>query len=83
MNTVSDRYVDPNAERGGWDVAENDDERASAHTDTKAEAIGRAREIVRGPGGGEVRIADPCGPSIDSDTHKGPRRGESRAGYRK
>ncbi len=79
----SDRYVVPNKDRGGWDVVKEDHERASAHTDRKAEAVDRAREIVRNEGGGEIRIHDKHGVFIDSDTVKGPRHSESRARDRK
>ena len=72
----TDRYVVPNPE-GGWDVVKENHERASAHTDTKKEAIDRAREIVRNQGGGEIRIANKDGKLIDADTVKGPKRGES------
>lgn len=75
----SDRHVVPNKERGGWDVVKEDHQRASAHTERKTEAIDRAREIVRNEGGGEIRIHDKHGTFIDSDTVKGPRRGESPA----
>jgi hypothetical protein len=53
-----DRYVVQNEERGGWDVVSEDHERASAHFDTQAEAIARAKEIVEnsGDGKGDVRI---------------------------
>ena len=73
----SKRYVQPNKERGGWDVKKENAERASAHTDTKKEAVDRAREIVRNQGGGEIRIANKEGTLIDSDTVRGPKRGES------
>src|SRR5438552_16603295 len=66
----SDRYVQPNKERGGWDVVKEGHKQASAHTDTKAEAIDRAREIVRNRGGGELRIKNEQGRLIDSDTVK-------------
>jgi hypothetical protein len=73
----SDRYVEPNKERGGWDVKKENAERVSSHTHLKKEAVDRAREIVRNEGGGEIRIADKGGNFIDSDTVKGPKRGES------
>jgi hypothetical protein len=60
-------------------VKKEDADRASAHTDTKKEAIDRAREIVRNQGGGEIRIANKDGKLIDSDTVRGPKRGESPA----
>ena len=63
----SDRYVQPRSE-GGWEVVKEDHERASAVTDTKAQAVGRAREIVRNLGGGEVRIKNRDGKFSDSDT---------------
>jgi hypothetical protein len=79
----SDRYVVPNKERGGWDVVKEDHKRSSAHTPRKAEAVNRAREIVRNEGGGEIRISNQKGRFIDSDTVKGPRHRESRARDRK
>ncbi|MGE0065720.1 MAG: DUF2188 domain-containing protein [Solirubrobacterales bacterium] len=79
----SDRYVVPNSERGGWDVVKEDHQRASAHARTKAEAIDRGREIVKGQGGGELRIANKKGKLIDSDTVRGPRHSESPARDRK
>ena len=65
-----DRYVQPNKERGGWDVVKEDHKHASAHAETKAEAIDRAREIVANQGGGELRIKNERGQLIDSDTIK-------------
>lgn len=79
----SDRYVVPNKERGGWDVVKEDHKRASAHKPRKQEAVDRAREIVKGQGGGEIRIADKGGRFNDSDTAKGPRHKESKAKDRK
>jgi Uncharacterized protein conserved in bacteria (DUF2188) len=79
----SDRYVVPNSGRGGWDVVKENHERASTHTSTKSEAINRARQIVKGQGGGEIRIADKHGRFIDSDTVGGPRHRESPAKDRK
>jgi hypothetical protein len=66
----NDRWVVPNPERGGWDVVKEGHERASAHTDRKAEALDRGREIVRNQGGGELRIQNQQGRLIDSDTIK-------------
>lgn len=79
----SDRYVVPNKDRGGWDVVKEDHERVSVHTDTKKEAVDRAREIVRNEGGGEIRIQNKEGIFIDSDTVKGPPHSESKAPDRK
>lgn len=51
---TANRNVVPNPD-GGWDVT-GAGQRASAHTDTQAEAIARAKEIVHNAGGGEVSI---------------------------
>jgi hypothetical protein len=66
----NDRCVQPNKERRGWDVVKEDHKQASAHTDTKAEAINRSREIVRNQGRGELRIKNEQRQLIDSDTIK-------------
>jgi len=79
----TDRYVQPNKTRGGWDVVKEDHQRASAHTRTKAEAITRASQIITNEGGGELRIKDQHGQFIDSDTIKGPKHTESKARDRK
>lgn len=52
----------------GWDVVAPGSSRSSAHTDTQAQAINRAREIVTNLGGGEVVIHRPDGTIRDSDT---------------
>ena len=44
----NDRYVQPNKERGGWDVVKELHKQASAHTETKEEAINRARRYRLG-----------------------------------
>lgn len=69
-NNDEDRYVVPNKDRGGWDVVKEDAKRASAHFDTQAEAIDRAREIVdnTGRGKGDVRIQGQNGQFRDSDS---------------
>jgi hypothetical protein len=74
----SDRYVQPNKERGGWDIVKQRHQRASAHTNTKAEAINRARQIIRNQGGGELRIKNEQGRLIDRD-HRRARHRESPA----
>lgn len=61
------RHVVPNPD-GGWDVRKPDSKRASAHADTQADAVARAREIVSNAGGGEVRIHGRDGRVRDSDT---------------
>jgi len=64
-----DRYVVPNAD-GGWDVVKEHHKRASAHFDTQADAIARARQIVEnsGRGKGDVRIQGKDGRFRDSDS---------------
>jgi transcriptional regulator with XRE-family HTH domain len=52
--TGTTRNVVPNSE-GGWDVT-GAGVRRSAHADTQAEAIARAKQIVHNAGGGEVTI---------------------------
>lgn len=63
----NNRHVVPNKD-GGWDVKAPGASRASAHTNTQAQTVGRAREIVHNAGGGEVRIHGRDGQIRDSDT---------------
>lgn len=72
-----DRYVIPNPQGGGWDGVKEDHEGASAGTGTKADAVTRARDIVRNQGGGEICIANQEVRHIDSDTVSRPRHRES------
>jgi hypothetical protein len=67
VGNSNSRDVVPN-EDGGWNVQMPGSPRASAHTDTQAEAIARARTIVHNAGGGEVRIHGRDGRIRDSDT---------------
>lgn len=60
------RHVVPH--RGGWAVRKPGAGRASAVTDTQAEAIDRARQILDNTGGGELTIHRPDGRIRDSDT---------------
>ena len=69
----NDRYVQPNKQRGGWDVVKELHKQASAHTETKGEAISRARQIIRNQGGGELRIKNERGQLIESNTVKARR----------
>jgi hypothetical protein len=73
-----DRFVVQNQERGGWDVVKKDAVRASAHFETQADAIARAKEIVKKSlrGQGEVRIQGRSGKFRDSDSGS---RNETRA----
>jgi hypothetical protein len=63
----NERHVVPNPD-GGWDVKAPGADRSSAHKDTQADAIDRAREIVGNSGGGEVVIHGRDGRIRDSDT---------------
>jgi hypothetical protein len=70
----NDRYVQPNKKRGGWDVVKELHKQASAHTETKEQAIDRAREIIKNQGGGVLRIKNERGRLIESNTVKPGRR---------
>jgi len=63
----NDRHVVPNDD-GGWDVVKEDHKHSSGHFDTQAEAISRAREIVRNAGGGELVVHDQQGKIREEDT---------------
>lgn len=65
--TSNHRHVVPNPD-GGWDVRAPGAQRSSGHSDTQADAISRAREIVHNAGGGEVVIHNRQGQIRDSDT---------------
>lgn len=60
------RHVVPRSKN--WAVVKPGAERASGIFDTQREAEGRAKEIVRREGGGEVRIHNRKGQIRDSDT---------------
>lgn len=47
----SDRYVQPNKQRGGWDVVKEGHKRVSAHEQRKADAVKVARRIIKNQGG--------------------------------
>jgi hypothetical protein len=67
MPERNERHVTPHPD-GGWQVTKPGSSRASARTDTQSEAIGRAREILGGDGGGEIVIHGRDGAIRDSDT---------------
>lgn len=67
MSSENNRHVAPHPD-GGWQVEKPHAERPSARTDTQAEAINRAREIVHNLGGGEVVVHGRDGTIRDSDT---------------
>jgi len=53
---------------GGWNVKRGGSERASAHCDTKREAVDRAREISRNQGT-ELVIHNQDGKIAGADSH--------------
>lgn len=67
MPKKNDRYVVKNPD-GGWAVKGPKSGRASGIFDTQRDAIDRAKSIVSGLGGGEVRIQGRDGRWRDSDT---------------
>lgn len=67
MSNKNVRHVVPNRD-GGWDIVAPGGKRASAHTDTQAQAVDRAGQVVGNAGGGEVRIHGRDGQLRDSDT---------------
>lgn len=67
MGNGNRRHVVPGA-NGGWDVKKPGASKTSAHAKTQAEAIGRAKEIVKNAGGGEVRTHGRDGKIRNSDT---------------
>lgn len=69
MTQANQRNVVPNP-NGGWDVEKPGANRASAHTDTQAEAIDRARQILGNDGGGELKIHGRDGAIRQQDTVK-------------
>ncbi len=71
MAKTAGRYVQPNRREGGWDVIKPGHKRASAHAATQAEAVERAREMVRSEGGGEIRVKNKYGKLTDRDTVAG------------
>lgn len=66
-NQPNARHVVPNP-GGGWDVTKPDAGHASAHYDNQADAIERARQILRNDGGGELTIHNQQGQIREKDT---------------
>lgn len=62
-----EHHIVPN-ENGGWDVKRNGADRASVHTDTKQEAIGKGRAISRNQAT-ELVIHNKDGKISNSDSH--------------
>lgn len=69
MSNQNRRHVVQNP-NGGWDVKAPGASRSSARTNTQADAIARAKEIVQNAGGGEVITHGRDGQIRNSDTVK-------------
>ena len=67
MGKDNDRHV-VKSPKGGWDVKKPGADRVSSHHDTQSDAERRAKDIVRGAGGGEVIIHARDGRIRDKDT---------------
>lgn len=79
----NDRLVVPSPQ-GGWIVKKPGARRASTHHSTKAQAVDRAREIVRNAGGGEVIVHGRDGQIRDSATvHPGKDSDRATVGQRR
>ncbi len=63
----NERHVVPNP-NGGWDVKKPGASRVSGHEPTQAAAERRAKEILRGDGGGEAVVHRRGGGIRGSDT---------------
>lgn len=66
-NTLKQHHVVPNP-NGGWDVKTDNAQRASAHTNTKEEAISIARKISKNQGS-ELFIHNKDGQIASRDSH--------------
>jgi hypothetical protein len=73
------RYVRQNA-NGGWDVLKEGHQRATAHAETQAKAVARARQLARREGGGEVRVMNSSGKIVDAKTVSAGRAAKRRNG---
>lgn len=77
MTVATRRYVRQNA-KGGWDVLKEGHQRATAHAETQAKAVARARALARREGGGEVRVLSRTGKVVEANTVP-PSRGAKQA----
>lgn len=64
----NEHHVVPNPSRGGWDVKRNNAQRASIHTETKAEAVIAGREMSQ-RAGSELVIHGKDGRIQQKDSH--------------
>jgi hypothetical protein len=63
----STRYVRESS-RGDWEVLKEGHVRATAHSQTKGDAVKVARSAVRSEGGGEVLVMNRTGKVVEADT---------------
>jgi hypothetical protein len=68
MAEANKRIVQRRDEGGGWEVRKPGADRASAVTDTQAEGIDRALEILGNDGGGELQVRALDGTIRQQDT---------------
>jgi uncharacterized protein YdaT len=61
-------HVVPNKDKGGWDVKKSGADKASVHSDTKADAVNKGREISKNQGS-ELVIHNKDGKISNSDSH--------------
>ena len=61
-------HVVPNSLQGGWSVKKNEEQRASAHTETKADAVKLGR-VISQRSGSELVIHGIDGKIQRSDSH--------------
>lgn len=72
-------HITPNSDRGGWDVKRPENQRVSFHTNTKAEATVRGKELAKNigaeliPHGKDGRIQNPNSYGNDSPSVKDTR----------
>jgi len=65
----SNRYVKQSTD-GGWDVVKEGHVRATAHGDTKSDAVQAASRLVREEGGGEVLVLNQSGKVVEANKVK-------------
>jgi Uncharacterized protein conserved in bacteria (DUF2188) len=70
----STRYVKQAREGKGWDIVKEGHRRATAHGDTKADAVRIARELTRAEGGGEIQVLNHTGKVLDASKVPAPRK---------
>ena len=59
---------------GKWEVLQEGHHRSTVSTNTRDEAVARAKEIVKRNGGGEVQIVNRVGKIVETATISRPKR---------